>query len=79
MTPKGCHIEDIQSAPDSFELRRKVEAFVQVESIGLTPSYAGVGARILKESGLDQEDAGTLIKMRTAFEQYREFKRKQQK
>ena len=79
MTPRGCHIEDIQSAPDSFELHRKVEAFLQVESIGLTPSYAGVGARVLQESGLDQEKASTLIAMRTAFEQYREFKRKQQK
>lgn len=79
MTPKGCHIEDIQSAPDSFELHRKVQAFLQVESVGLSPSYASVGARILRESGLEVENPATLIQMRVALEQYREFKRKQQK
>ncbi|TXH14220.1 MAG: hypothetical protein E6R03_09700 [Hyphomicrobiaceae bacterium] len=68
-----CPIVDIAT---SYSLHEKVNAFLQVESFDMTPAYADVARKILRDSGLGDESPDTILEMRAALVEYREWKAK---
>jgi len=57
-------------------LNELADAFLQVEILSMTPGYASFQERLLKESGLADESAETILEMRAVLAEYREWSAK---
>jgi hypothetical protein len=68
-----CEIVDIAPV---LSLNKKVSAFFQVESLDTSPAYAEFARKILRDSGLAEESADTILEMRSALLDYREYEAK---
>lgn len=69
-----CPIVDI--APD-IRLNKLVQAFIQVESLDLSPGYAQFQGRLLRESGLEQETPETILALKGVIADFRDRESKQ--
>lgn len=72
----SCPIEDVAG---SVPLNRKVNSFLEAEMFELSPGYAPVQRKILKESGLFSESPHTLLEMRSVLAEYKDWASKQKK
>jgi hypothetical protein len=73
MTPKGCHLIDVAPSPS---LNVKVSAFLRAEAFETSPAYARKQEQLLVESGLFDESVETLIEMRVAMNEFRNWQAK---
>jgi hypothetical protein len=53
-----------------------VDAFIQVEVLSMTTGYGSFQDKLLKESGLCDESAETILEMRAVLSEYREWSNK---
>jgi hypothetical protein len=72
---KRCPIADV--APDPV-LNTKVRAFMNVESLEMSPGYSEFQKRILRDSGLDEETPDTILELKRVLTEAREYEAKKQ-
>jgi hypothetical protein len=65
----------VDVAPD-IALNNKVNAFFQVEALDTSPAYAEHQKKILRDSGLMDETADTILELRSVLVEYREWEAK---
>ena len=68
-----CPIVDIAG---NKRLNRLVDAFLQVEILAMTPGYGSFQERLMKDSGLQEESAETILDMKGVLTEYREWSSK---
>ncbi|NBT57610.1 hypothetical protein EBT16_02385 [bacterium] len=54
-------------------LNRLVDAFLQIEILDMSSGYGSFQDKLLKESGLCDETAETILEMRAVLSEYREW------
>lgn len=54
-------------------LNRLVEAFLQIEILDVSSGYGSFQDKLLKESGLCDESAETILEMKGVLAEYREW------
>jgi hypothetical protein len=65
-----CPIVDIAG---NKRLNRLADAFLQIEILDMSSGYGSFQEKLLKESGLADETAETILEMRTVLSEYREW------
>jgi hypothetical protein len=65
----------VDVAPD-IALNNKVNAFFKVEALDSSPAYARHQEKLLRDSGLIDESADTILEMRQAVVDYRAWEEK---
>jgi hypothetical protein len=68
-----CPIVDIAG---NKRLNRLADAFLQIEILDMSHGYGSFQDKILKESGLGEETAETILEMRAVLSEYRDWKSK---
>lgn len=71
-----CPIVDIAG---SRRLNRLCDAFLQVEILDQSSGYGSFQDKIIRDSGLSEESAETILEMRQVLAEYREWKSRQNK
>ncbi len=65
-----CPIVDIAG---NKRLNRLADAFLQIEILDMSSGYGSFQEKLLKESGLADETAETILEMRAVLSEYREW------
>jgi hypothetical protein len=65
-----CPIVDIAG---NKRLNRLIEAFLQIEILDVSSGYGSFQDKLLKESGLSDETAETILEMKGVLAEYREW------
>lgn len=59
------------TGPGSHQYAQAVEAFIRAESISFSPAYSSLEERLLREAGVLDLSAETIIEMKSTFAQWR--------
>jgi len=68
-----CPIVDIAG---NRRLNRLADAFLQIEILDMSSGYGSFQEKLLRESGLGDETAETILEMRSILSEYREWSSK---
>jgi hypothetical protein len=75
LTRKGCDYLDV--APDEA-LNRKVDAFLQAEMLEYSgPGYHALADKLVRESGLLDESAATVLEAKSELAEFRAWRDRQ--